>query len=279
MRQISSRIVTDAIKDSVIRANIELNEDVVNALKHSHEKEESPVGKEILASLLQNAMIAKHENIPICQDTGLVVAFAELGRDVSIVGGDFNKAIDEGVREGYKKGFLRKSVCHPFTRENTRDNTPVIIHVQIVEGDRLTIWLLPKGGGSENMSRLFMLLPAEGWLGIKKRVVRTVIEAGANPCPPTVLGVGIGGNFETAPLLAKKALLRPLGTPNDDPELNQMEEELLAEVNKTGIGPEGLGGRITSLAVHIKMMPCHIASLPVAINIQCHASRCARIEL
>jgi fumarate hydratase subunit alpha len=209
----------------------------------------------------------------MCQDTGLAVIFAELGQEVSIVGGDFESALEDGIRQGYKEGFLRKSVCHPFTRKNTGDNTPIIVHLDIVPGDKLKVWVVPKGGGSENMSQLFMLPPAAGWPGVKEKVVKTVVQAGPNPCPPTILGVGIGGNFELSALLAKKALLRPLGTSNPDTELGEMEEELLSAINKTGIGPQGLGGRVTSLAVHVLMKPCHIASLPLAVNIQCHASR------
>jgi fumarate hydratase subunit alpha len=229
--------------------------------------------------LIENAKIAKEERIPICQDTGVAVIFAELGQDVAIVGGDFRSALEEGVREGYKEGYLRKSLCHPFTRKNTGDNTPIVLHLDMVPGETLKIWLVPKGGGSENMSRLFMLPPSAGWPGVKETVVNTVREAGPNPCPPTIVGIGIGGNFEKSALLAKKSLLRPLGTPNPDPEQRQMEEELLHEINKTGVGPQGLGGRITSLGVHILMMPCHIASLPLAINIQCHASRHLAITL
>ncbi|OGP69578.1 MAG: fumarate hydratase, partial [Deltaproteobacteria bacterium RBG_13_60_28] len=213
------------------------------------------------------------EQIPLCQDCGLAVVFVELGQEVQITGGDFEQAIQEGVRQGYGEGFLRKSLCHPLTRANTGDNTPAVIHTEIVPGDRLKITVVPKGGGSENMSRVFMLKPAEGVDGIIDRVVTTVREAGANPCPPIIVGVGIGGTFERAALLAKKALLREVGSPNPKPELAALEKALLQEVNDLGIGPQGLGGRITALAVHVLMQPCHIASLPVAVNIQCHASR------
>ncbi len=273
MRQIAVETIIRAVKESVIRANLELGQDVLDAFHEGVEKEESPVGKEILGRLIENARIAREERIPICQDTGLAVIFAELGQEVNITGGDFNKALEEGVRQGYEEGYLRKSVCHPFTRKNTGDNTPIIVHMDLVPGDALKLWVVPKGGGSENMSRLFMLPPSAGWPGIKERVIQTVVEAGPNPCPPTIVGVGIGGNFERCALLAKKALLRALGSRNPDHSLQQMEDELLHEINKTGVGPQGLGGRVTSLGVHLLMMDCHIASLPLAVNIQCHASR------
>lgn len=273
MREISVRAIIDGVKDAAIKANFELGSDVIQAFKDGIEKEDSPVGKDILNQLIENSEIARNEKIPMCQDTGLAVIFAEIGQEVSIVGGDFKAALEEGVRQGYQEGFLRKSVCHPFTRKNTGDNTPIIVHLDMVPGNKLKIWVVPKGGGSENMSQLFMLTPAMGWAGVKDKVVQTVAQAGPNPCPPTIIGVGIGGNFERSALLAKKALLRPLGSPNPDPELASLEEELMVEINNLGIGPQGLGGRVTSLAVHVLMMPCHIASLPVAVNINCHASR------
>ncbi|MDQ1333133.1 MAG: fumarate hydratase subunit alpha [Thermodesulfobacteriota bacterium] len=278
MREIPAQAVVDAVRDASIRANIELGDDVVEALKRAVELEESDVGRDILEKLLENAAIAREERIPICQDTGVAVLFVELGQG-AMVAGDLYQALEEGIRQGYEEGFLRKSVCDPFTRKNTGDNTPIIVHLNLVPGDRLRIWVVPKGGGSENMSRLFMLPPAAGWAGIKEKVVQTVAEAGPNPCPPTIIGVGIGGNFEQSAILAKKSLLRLLGTPNPDPGLAPMEEELLREINRTGVGPQGLGGRVTSLAVHILMMPCHIASLPLAVNIQCHASRHVEIVL
>jgi len=278
MRQILTQTITDAVRDAAIKANLELGEDVIQAFDKALKEEESPVGKDILVQLKENARIAREESIPMCQDTGLAVIFVELGQEVSLEGGDFKSAVEEGIRRGYKDGFLRKSVCHPFTRKNTGDNTPIIFHIDIVPGDRLKIWVVPKGGGSENMSKLFMLPPSAGWPGVKEKIVQTVVEAGPNPCPPTIIGVGIGGNFERSAILAKKSLLRPLGTLNPDPALGEMEEELLKEINKTGVGPQGLGGRITSLAVHVLMMPCHIASLPLAVNIQCHASRHLEIE-
>ncbi len=279
MRQISTQTIIEAVKDSAIKANYELGEDMLYALQDSFNKEESPVGKEVLNQLIENARIAREERIPICQDTGVAVVFVELGQEVNIIGGDFISALEEGIRQGYGEGFLRKSMCHPFTRKNTGDNTPIIVHIDVVPGDKLTIWVVPKGGGSENMSRLFMLQPSEGWAGVRDKVIQTVVEAGPNPCPPTIVGVGIGGNFEQSALMAKKALIRPLGTSNPDPEQSQMEDELLEEINKSGVGPQGLGGRVTSFAVHILMMPCHIASLPFAVNIQCHASRHVEVVL
>jgi fumarate hydratase subunit alpha len=215
----------------------------------------------------------------MCQDCGLAIIFAEVGQDVHLVGGDFTAAINEGVRQGYGEGYLRKSLCHPLTRANTGDNTPAVIHTEIVPGDRLKLTVVPKGGGSENMSRMFMLKPAEGLAGIKDRVVLTVREAGPNPCPPIIVGVGIGGTFERAALLAKKSLVRHLGEPNPDPEVAAIERDLLAEINRLGIGPQGLGGTVTALAVHALMQPCHIASLPVVVNIQCHASRHQEVVL
>lgn len=279
MRQISTKVITAAVKEAAVRANYELGSDVTDAFRAALEKEQSPVGKEIINKLIENAEIARRERIPICQDTGLAIIFAEIGQDVNIVGGSFRDAVEQGIREGYKEGYLRKSVCDPFTRKNTGDNTPVIIHLELVPGERLTLWVVPKGGGSENMSRLFMLPPSAGWKGIKEKVLQTVLEAGPNPCPPTIIGVGIGGNFEESAILAKKSLLRHLGAPNPDPELASKEQELIEEINKTGVGPQGLGGRITSLAVHMLVMPCHIASLPLAVNIQCHASRHEEIAI
>ncbi len=279
MREVSTQRIIDEVRDLAIRANYELGDDVLQAFTDALAYEESPVGRDILGQLMENAAIAREERTPICQDTGVAVVFVELGQEVSIVDGDLKTALEEGIRQGYKDGFLRKSVCHPFTRENTGDNTPIIIHFDVVPGDRLRVWVVPKGGGSENMSQLFMLPPSAGWAGIKEKVVKTVKDAGPNPCPPTMLGVGIGGNFEKTALMAKKALLRPLGSKNQDPDLAEKEKELLTEINKSGIGPQGLGGRVTSFAVHILMMPCHIASLPLAVNIQCHASRHLEVVL
>ncbi len=279
MRQIEAQAVTEAVKAAVVKANYELGEDVIQSFEKARIEEESPVGREILERLIENARIARIERIPICQDTGLVVVFADVGEEVAVSNGGFAEAVEQGVREGYEEGYLRKSVCHPFTRKNTGDNTPVIIHFNLVKGSGIRMWVVPKGGGSENMSRLFMLPPSAGWTGVKEKIVLTVEEAGPNPCPPTIVGVGIGGNFEQSALMAKRSLLRPLGEPNPDDELARMEQEVLEAINRTGIGPQGLGGRITSLAVHILMMPCHIASLPLAVNIQCHASRHLEVTL
>jgi fumarate hydratase subunit alpha len=279
MREIHVNEITKAIKDLAVRANTELGEDVLNAFHAALEKEESPAGKDILKHLIENARIAREEQIPMCQDTGFAVVFVEIGQEVHLVGGSLKDAIEEGVRQGYQEGYLRKSVCHCFTRQNTGDNTPAIIHVDLVPGDHLKLIFAPKGGGSENMSRVTMLTPAVGVQGVKEFVIQRVKEMGPNPCPPTIIGVGMGGTFEVAALLAKKALLRPLGSENPNPELRPFETEWLKEINCLGIGPQGLGGRITSLAVHVNMMPCHIASLPVAVNIQCHAARHKEVEL
>jgi len=273
MRELDVKEITAAVKEAAIRANHELGEDMLQALARGQATEESATGREVFRLLLENARIAKESRIPICQDCGLTVVFAEVGQEVHLVGGDFQAAIQEGVRQGYQEGYLRKSLCHPFTRQNTGDNTPAVIYTTIVPGDRVKLMVVPKGGGSENMSRVYMLRPAAGLAGVKAKVVETVLEAGPNPCPPIIVGVGIGGTFEQAALLAKKALLREVGSTNPDPELAALEEDFLTAVNNTGIGPAGLGGRITALAVHLNMMPCHIASLPVAVNIQCHASR------
>ena len=279
MREIEVARVTRAVKEAAIAANYEPEEDLLRALARGAEEEESESGREIFRQLLENARIAGEERIPMCQDCGLAVVFVELGQDVHLVGGNLENAIQEGVRQGYGEGYLRKSLCHPLTRANTGDNTPAVIHTEVVPGDRLRLIVVPKGGGSENMSRLYMLKPAEGVAGIKEKVVATVREAGPNPCPPIIVGVGIGGTFERAALLAKKALLRELGLPHADPEIAALEQELLKEINDLGIGPAGLGGRITALAVNVLMQPCHIASLPVAVNIQCHASRHKEVVL
>ena len=273
MREINVKVITEKVRELCMGTNTDLGQDVLQAFDRAIQKEESPLGVEILKELKENARIAKEENVPICQDTGFAVVFVELGQEVHLVGGNLNNAIQEGVRQGYKDGYLRKSICHPFTRANTGDNTPAIIHTELVPGEEVKITVAPKGGGSENMSRVTMLTPSDGVEGIKRFVVQRVKESGSNPCPPTIVGVGIGGTFEQAALLAKKSLLRPLGSKNPDPELDKLEVEILHEINKLGIGPQGLGGRTTSLAVHIIMMPCHIASFPLAVNIQCHAQR------
>ncbi len=273
MREINAKQITETVKKLCIDANLNLGEDVLAAFDRGEQMEESPVGKEIFQQLKENARIAREEKVAMCQDTGLAVVFVEMGQDVHISGGDFNQAIHEGVRQGYQEGYLRKSACNCFSRANTKDNTPAVIHLEMVPGEKIKITVAPKGGGSENMSTVNMLTPSEGIEGIKKRVVDWVKQAGSNPCPPIVVGVGIGGTFERTALLAKRALLRPLGQKNLDPQIAALEEELLTRINNLGIGPQGLGGRITALAVHVEMIPCHIASFPMAVNINCHAHR------
>jgi len=270
-------IHVDEIRDNVARMCIDaaynLSEDVLTAFERSLEVETSPVGRELIQLLMENARIAKEDHFPICQDTGVSIFFVELGQDLRIKNGFLTDAINDGVRKGYKEGYLRMSVVDPLTRKNTGDNTPAIIYTELVPGDTLRISFMPKGAGSENMSEVRMLKPTEGVEGIKNVVLECVRKAGANPCPPIVLGVGIGGSFEKAALIAKKALLRPVGKPNARLELASLEETLLKAVNKTGIGPEGLGGKVTAMAVHVDIFPCHMASLPVAVNINCHAAR------
>ena len=274
MRRINVARITKVVKKLFIEANTVLGDDVLCALKDALPREESVTGKQVLEKIIENANIACRSKMPICQDTGLAVLFIEIGQDVHVVGGDLRTAIEEGVRKAYADGFLRKSVCDPLTRKNTGDNTPAIIHIDIVEGDRLKIIAMPKGGGSENVSAAKMLTPAVGIDGIKKFVLETVDQAGANPCPPIIVGIGIGGSLEQACILANKALLRPVGEANSkDERLSQIEKDIYQSINKSGIGPGGLGGRITTLAVNAEMMPCHIASLPVAVNIQCHVAR------
>jgi fumarate hydratase subunit alpha len=273
MREISVDIVTDVVKQLCIDANYNLGEDVLSALDNAIGEEESPTAREVLKELLENAAIARQEEAPICQDCGLAVVFVEMGQDVHFIGGDLKEAINEGVRQGYNDGYLRKSACHPITRKNTGDNTPAIIHFDIAPGDQVKIIVAPKGGGSENMSRVTMLTPAVGMEGVAEYVVNRIRESGSNPCPPTIVGVGVGGTFERSAILAKKALLRTLGKRNPDPELAKIEEDILARIKRLGIGPMGYGGTTTSLDVFLEMEPCHIASLPVAVNVQCHAAR------
>jgi fumarate hydratase subunit alpha len=280
LRRINVKKITKAVKKLFIEANTVLGEDVVGALHHALECEESETGKQVLQKIIENADIARRNKMPICQDTGLAVVFVELGQDVHIVGGFLHAAIEEGVRQAYDEGYLRKSVCDPLTRKNTTDNLPAIIHIDIVAGDRMKIIAMPKGGGSENSSVAKMLTPAAGIDGIKKFVLETVDSAGANPCPPVIVGVGIGGSLEQACVMAKKSLLRPVGAANRvDVRVEQMEKEILECINNLGIGPAGLGGRVTALAVNVEMIPCHIASLPVAVNIQCHVARHKEIIL
>jgi hydro-lyases, Fe-S type, tartrate/fumarate subfamily, alpha region len=273
MREVHVNQITKVIRDLFIDANYNLGADVLAAFDRGIAHDESPVAKEVLKELKENARIAREEHSPICQDTGLAVLFIDLGQDVHIVGGDFKEAVNEGVRQGYQEGYLRKSACNPFSRKNTKDNTPAVIHLDIVPGDKMKITAVPKGGGAENMSRVHMMAPSAGIEGIKDFIVNRMKESGSNPCPPTVVGVGIGGTFERSALLAKKALLRNIGERNPDPEIAKLEVEVLERINKLGIGPMGYGGNTTSLDVFFEVEPCHIASLPLAVNVQCHASR------
>lgn len=280
MREIHVDRITEVVSDLCQRANRYLPEDVVGALRAAREQETSDTAREIMDQLLRNAEIAADEGIPLCQDTGVAVVFADLGQDVHIVGGGLQDAINEGVRRGYEEGYLRKSlVADPLERAtNTGDNTPAVVHVSLVPGDMLTLHVAPKGGGSENMSALWMLTPAQGRQGVIDAIVAQVRAAGGMPCPPLVLGVGLGGTFELAALLSKRALLRSLGEPSPLPEVADLETDILEAVNATGVGPMGLGGRTTALAVHVERHPCHIASLPLALNLQCHAARHASAD-
>ena len=280
MREIDASLISETIARLCQEANYFLPEDMLQALRQAQRDEKSPPGKEALGQLLEDAGLAASERLPLCQDCGTVVVFMEIGQDVHIKG-DLARAVDEGVRLGYKEGYLRPSIVRkPFSaRLNTGDNTPAILHVELVPGDRVKIWVLPKGGGAENMSRLAMLEPGAGREGLIDFVLMVVEEAGSNPCPPVIVGVGIGGTSEKAMLLAKKALLRPVGQPSPDPEVAGLEEELLEKINALGIGPEGFGGTVTALAVHVETFPTHITQLPVAVNLQCHANRCKSAEL
>ncbi|HOQ75482.1 MAG TPA: fumarate hydratase [Thermoclostridium sp.] len=274
MKEISARQITDVVEKLCIDSNIYLNDDIRESLARARELEESESGKSILESLVKNAEIAAAEGMAICQDTGMAIVFVRIGQDVRITGGSLEKAINEGVRRGYREGYLRCSIVDdPIIRKNTGDNTPAVIHCEIVEGDELRIDVAPKGFGSENMSALKMLKPSDGVEGIRRFVVETVSNAGPNPCPPVIVGVGIGGSMEKCALLAKKALLREVGSRNRKKHLADLEKQLLEEINRLGIGPAGLGGRVTALGVMVEAWPTHIAGLPVAVNISCHATR------
>ena len=275
MREIAAEDITKTVARLCKEANFFLGEDVLSALKKARKEEESPAAINVLDQIIENVDIAAKEEMPLCQDCGLAIIFVELGQDAHIKDGDLYEAINEGVRKGYSEGYLRKSVVkQPFSaRMNTKDNTPAIIHTEIVKGDKLKITVAPKGGGSENMSRFTVFKPAQGRPAVVEFVVKAVEEAGSNPCPPTIIGVGIGGSAEKAMYLAKKSLLRKVGEPSPDKEIAELESELLKRINATGVGPGGVGGRFTSLAVHIETQPSHIASLPVAVNIQCHSAR------
>lgn len=279
MRVIKVEEIIKNIKEMCIEANHYLTEDMKLALKEAGETEKSPLGKQILHQLEDNLQIAAQDMIPICQDTGMAVIFMEIGQDVHVEGGSLTDAVNEGVRQGYKEGYLRKSVVSdPVLRENTKDNTPAVVHYDIMEGEQMRITVAPKGFGSENMSRIFMLKPADGIEGVKSAVLEAVREAGPNACPPVVVGVGIGGTFEKCALLAKKALTRPINERSDIPYVKELEEELLEKINQSGIGPGGLGGSTTALAVNINTYPTHIAGLPVAVNMCCHVNRhCVRV--
>ena len=274
MRTIDVSEITENIKEMCMEANHYLSKDMDNEMKKAVEKEESPLGKQILLQLQENLQIAAEDRIPICQDTGMAVIFIEIGQDVHFVGGILEDAINEGVRQGYKEGYLRKSVVgDPIIRENTKDNTPAIVHYSIIKGDKVKIKVAPKGFGSENMSLVFMLKPADGIEGVKNAILTAVRDAGPNACPPMVVGVGIGGTFEKCALMAKEALTREAGTHSDIPWAKELEEEMLDKINKLGIGPGGLGGTTTALAVNVNTYPTHIAGLPVGINICCHVNR------
>ena len=280
MRTLEVSEVTKAVKELCIKANHKLAPDMEKAILDAGNREESELGKKILGQLKENLDIAENDMIPICQDTGMAVFFVKVGQDVHVTGGDLTDAINQGVREGYTEGFLRKSVVEdPIIRKNTGDNTPAIIHYDIVPGDKLTITIAPKGFGSENMSRVFMLKPADGEEGVKDAIVQAVKDAGPNACPPMVVGVGIGGTFEKCTQMAKEALTREVGKESDLPHIRAMEQEVLERINKTGIGPGGLGGTVTALAVNINTFATHIAGLPVAVNICCHVNRHASVTL
>ncbi|WP_297134297.1 fumarate hydratase [Terrisporobacter sp.] len=279
MREINSELITKEVKKLCIEGNIFLGDDVIKSFEDNLQKEESELGKEILNILIENATIAKDTHIPLCQDTGMAVFFVEIGQDVIIKGETLTEAINKGVSEGYTEGYLRKSVVNPITRVNTKDNTPAIIHYEIVKGDQLKIEYAPKGFGSENMSKLKMLKPSDGIEGVKKFIIDTVSEAGPNPCPPIVVGVGIGGTVDKCAQIAKKALFRNIGQHSKDEMIADLEKELIQKINALGIGPQGLGGNTTALAVNIETFPTHIAGLPVVVNINCHASRHKQVIL
>ena len=280
MREIEANRVVEAVRDLCIEANTRLPEDHLAALRRALDEEESALGREVLARLLENAEVARERCVAFCQDTGYAVFFVELGSGVRVAGGELGDAIDEGVRRGYDEGYLRKSIVRsPLDRANTGDNTPAVVYYDVVPGERLKLTMLVKGAGCDNMSALKMLTPAEGLPAMKRFVVETIGRAGPNASPPLTVGVGIGGPFERAALLAKKALTRPSGRPNLDPRLAELERELLDAINATGIGPAGYGGRVTALAVHVESFPTHIAAFPVAVNLDCHSHRTSAVEL
>ncbi len=281
MREITTEQITDVVKRLFQEANYYLPDDVLTAIRQAREKEESPLAENVLDQILANAQIAADEQIALCQDTGTSCVFLDLGQDVHVTGGDLYDAVNEGIRQAYTQGYLRASIAEkPFSsRTNTKDNTPGVIHTEIVPGDKLGITVMPKGGGCENMSRMTVLLPGAGKPGITEFVTRTIAESGGNPCPPLIVGVGIGGTAEYSMYLAKRSLLRKVGSVNEDPETAQFEQELLAEVNALGMGPQAVGGTQTALAVHVETFPTHITALPVAVNLQCHSARTKHAEL
>lgn len=279
MRTLNVTEITEAVRAMSISANRYLPEDVKRCMAAGAARETNPAAIEVFRQLEENTSLAAETGLALCQDTGLAVLFVEVGQDVHLVGGDITEALNEGVRKGYADGYLRKSANDPFTRANTKDNTPAVIHYTIVPGEKVKIALMAKGGGAENMSRVHMFPPAAGWEGIKEYVIRRVAESRSNPCPPIIVGLGVGGTFEYSAVLAKKALLRKLDDVNPDPDLAAKEKELLDAINKLGIGPMGLGGKTTCLAVKMLTSPCHIASLPLAVNIQCHSARHEEVEL
>ncbi|MCK5762334.1 MAG: fumarate hydratase [Candidatus Izimaplasma sp.] len=279
MRQINLEDITKLVKEAVIEINYNLDKSLISLIRKAKENETRDLSKSILSDILENQEIAKEGNIPLCQDTGVVVVLLEVGNEITYLG-DIYDAINEGVRQGYRQGFLRNSVVnHPFNRVNTKDNTPAIIHTKIIQGDKITMKIAAKGGGSENMSNVTMLTPTEGIEGVKKLVLDTIFNAGGRPCPPLIVGIGIGGNFEKSAILAKEAIFRALDDSNNDPIIKKLEDDLYNEINALGVGPMGVGGNTTCLAVKINYHPMHIASLPVAINIQCHSARHTEVEL
>lgn len=280
MREIEANKIRESVRDAVIRANIVLPEDILSALQAAKEKESSPRARRLLDILLENAALANNERMALCQDTGLVAVTVELGQEVAVQGGDLEEAINQGIREGYQQGYFRKSVVQdPFSRTNTGDNTPAVIHTEVKSGNHFRVGILPKGAGSENMGQVMMLKPAQGLDGVKEFILKVVKEAGANACPPVIVGAGIGGNMEKAAHLAKKALMRSVNERNSRPDLADLEREMLAAVNSLGIGPQGMGGDTTALAVNIEAYPTHIACLPVAVALGCHCTRRVMVEL
>jgi fumarate hydratase subunit alpha len=280
MRTLDAHTITQVVRDLCITVNHQMGPDMLVALQRARAIEESELGRSVLDRLLENARVAREHWFPICQDTGTAVIFADLGQDVHVTNGDLESAINEGVRQGYRDGYLRPSIVRgPLDRVNTQDNTPAIVYYRIVSGDRLELGMLAKGAGCDNMSRLAMLVPSDGYEGVAGFVTRCISEAGPNPSPPLIVGVGMGGTFERAALLSKRALLRPVGEPNPDPKLAELEADLLQRINDLGIGPAGFGGRVTALAVHVQAHPTHIASLPVAVNLDCHSHRSGRVVL